>query len=125
MAVTKPRRTGLPLDRTTLLGVPMAFGLVLLGQWLEGGRLGSVLQLTAALIVFGGTLGAVLVSFPMADIQAAAKALREVVRDRPESDKAAIEQISRNLAQKGNRFSALVVEIVKSDPFQKRRGKKG
>lgn len=40
-------------------------------------------------------------------------------------DKAAVEQISRNLAQKGNRFSALVVEIVKSDPFQKRRGKKG
>jgi mono/diheme cytochrome c family protein len=40
-------------------------------------------------------------------------------------DKAATLQISRNLAQKGNRFSALVVEIVKSDPFQKRRGKKG
>jgi len=40
-------------------------------------------------------------------------------------DKAAVERISHNLAQKGNRFSALVIEIVKSDPFQKRRGKKG
>jgi len=40
-------------------------------------------------------------------------------------DKAAVAQISHNLAEKGNRFSALVVEIVKSDPFQKRRGKKG
>jgi mono/diheme cytochrome c family protein len=40
-------------------------------------------------------------------------------------DKAAVERISHNLAQKGNQFSALVIEIVKSDPFQKRRGKKG
>jgi hypothetical protein len=40
-------------------------------------------------------------------------------------DKGAVAQISHNLAEKGNRFSALVVEIVRSDPFQKRRGKKG
>jgi mono/diheme cytochrome c family protein len=40
-------------------------------------------------------------------------------------DKPAIEQISQNLVRQGNRFSALVAEIVKSDPFQKRRGKKG
>jgi mono/diheme cytochrome c family protein len=40
-------------------------------------------------------------------------------------DKAAVEQITRNLAKDRNRFSALVIEIVKSDPFQKRRGKRG
>jgi mono/diheme cytochrome c family protein len=40
-------------------------------------------------------------------------------------DKAAIKGISRKLAEKNNRFSALVIEIVKSDPFQKRRGKRG
>jgi mono/diheme cytochrome c family protein len=40
-------------------------------------------------------------------------------------DKASIEGISRKLAEKNNRFSALVIEIVKSDPFQKRRGKRG
>ncbi len=40
-------------------------------------------------------------------------------------DKAAVEQITRNLAKNQNRFSALVIEIVKSDPFQKRRGKRG
>jgi len=40
-------------------------------------------------------------------------------------DKAAIEEISRKAAQKNNRFSALIIEIVKSDPFQKRRGKRG
>jgi mono/diheme cytochrome c family protein len=40
-------------------------------------------------------------------------------------DKPAIEQISQDLAKNGNRFSALVIAIVKSDPFQKRRGKRG
>ena len=40
-------------------------------------------------------------------------------------DKAAVERISHQVAQKGNQFSGLVIEIVKSDPFQKRRGKKG
>jgi mono/diheme cytochrome c family protein len=40
-------------------------------------------------------------------------------------DKASVEEISRKVAQANNKFSALIVEIVKSDPFQKRRGKRG
>jgi hypothetical protein len=40
-------------------------------------------------------------------------------------DKPAVEQISQALALNHNRFSALVIAIVKSDPFQKRRGKRG
>ena len=38
-------------------------------------------------------------------------------------DRCFIEQIARTTASKDYRFSALVIEIVKSDPFQKRRGK--
>ena len=49
------------LDLTSVLGVPLAVGCVLLGQVLEGGSLHSVLQLTAAVIVFGGTFGATMV----------------------------------------------------------------
>jgi hypothetical protein len=40
-------------------------------------------------------------------------------------DKPAVEQIARSLAGKEYRFSALVLGIVYSDPFQKRRGKDG
>ena len=47
------------LDLTSVAGVPVGLGFVLLGQALEGGTLHSLVQLTAALIVFGGTLGAV------------------------------------------------------------------
>ena len=40
-------------------------------------------------------------------------------------DKCALDQITAELPKKGHKFSALVIEIVKSDPFLMRRGKKG
>ncbi len=40
-------------------------------------------------------------------------------------DRCFIEEIAKNTAKKEHRFTALVLEIVKSDPFQKRRGKGG
>ncbi|MGC3998675.1 MAG: flagellar motor protein [Anaeromyxobacter sp.] len=52
------------MDITTIGGIVAAIGFILLGQALEGGHIGSLLQLTAALIIFGGTLGAVMVAFP-------------------------------------------------------------
>jgi chemotaxis protein MotA len=54
----------LKFDIATVGGLASAFGFILLGNHLEGGHMSSVIQPTAALIVFGGTLGAVLVSFP-------------------------------------------------------------
>ncbi len=56
------------MDITTIGGIIGAVSLILLGQTLEGGHVGSILQATAALIVFGGTFGAVAVSFPLKDV---------------------------------------------------------
>ena len=47
----------------------------------EGGHLNSLLQFTAALIVFGGTLGAVLVSSTKADLKTSLNLLRLVFRE--------------------------------------------
>jgi chemotaxis protein MotA len=52
------------MDITTIGGIVCAIGLILLGQALEGGSVESILQATAALIIFGGTAGAVMVAFP-------------------------------------------------------------
>jgi hypothetical protein len=41
------------------------------------------------------------------------------------SDRCAVDEIARNLAREQYKFSALVLQIVKSDPFQKRRGQQG
>jgi hypothetical protein len=39
-------------------------------------------------------------------------------------DKCAVDRIAENLAKQQYRFTSLVIEVVKSDPFQKRRGKR-
>ena len=63
-----PRPTKKRLDLTSLTGVPISIGLMLLGQAIEGGNLRSLLQLAAALIVFGGTFGAVLVRYSVSEV---------------------------------------------------------
>jgi chemotaxis protein MotA len=70
------------MDITTIAGILTAFGLILLGQHLEGGHIGSILQATAALIVFGGTVGSVLVAFPKKDFMKGMHLLREVFTDK-------------------------------------------
>ncbi|MEZ0149520.1 MAG: flagellar motor protein [Candidatus Reddybacter sp.] len=53
------------MDILTLLGIIFAFTAIIGGNALEGGHLDSLLQLTAFLIVFGGTLGAIMVQTPL------------------------------------------------------------
>lgn len=55
------------MDITSVGGIVFAIAAILVGQALEGGHVGSILQLTAAMIVFGGTIGAVAVAFPKKD----------------------------------------------------------
>ncbi|MFO1379659.1 MAG: flagellar motor protein [Chitinivorax sp.] len=47
-------------DIISLIGILLAITAILGGQALEGGHIASLLQLTAFLIVFGGTIGAVM-----------------------------------------------------------------
>lgn len=48
------------MDIGSFSGVALALSSILLGYWLEGGSLGILLQPSGFLIVFGGTVGAVL-----------------------------------------------------------------
>jgi chemotaxis protein MotA len=52
------------VDRLSLLGVIIGFGVLLGGNFLEGGSWQSLANGPAALIVFGGTLGAALLQTP-------------------------------------------------------------
>lgn len=46
------------MDYVSIIGIVLAFVAILGGQVLEGGHVGSLLQFTAFVIVFGGTIGA-------------------------------------------------------------------
>ena len=70
------------MDKATFTGLLVAVGGIVLGLLLEGGNLGQILQPTAAIIVFGGTLGAVLIQFPLPVFLAAFKRLASVFFER-------------------------------------------
>lgn len=52
------------MDILSIVGIVVAIGTVLAGQILEGGTVGSLLQVAAFLIVIGGTAGAVMLQNP-------------------------------------------------------------
>ena len=53
------------MDVLSVAGILIAIVAIVGGQALEGGHLSSIVQGTAFLIVFGGTLGAVMLQFPL------------------------------------------------------------
>ncbi len=69
------------MDLGTLLGIVVALAGILIGQAIEGGSVLQILQPTAAMIVFGGTLGAVMISFPMSVMKQAAADLLNVFKE--------------------------------------------
>jgi len=67
------------MDKSTIAGVFIAVTGIVLGLLLEGGSLTQILQPTAAMIVFGGTLGAVMIQFPLPVVIEAAKRFAGVI----------------------------------------------
>lgn len=69
------------MDKASWLGLLIGFGAIFLGNVLEGGHTGSLVQMTALLIVLGGTLGAVMVSNPSKDLHRGFRMFREAFRE--------------------------------------------
>lgn len=53
------------MDLATIIGIVLGFGAVFGGAVLEGVHIGALISPTSALIVLGGTFGAVFISFPL------------------------------------------------------------
>jgi chemotaxis protein MotA len=70
------------MDIVTLVSLILSFAALLAAFVLEGGVPGALLQPTAALIVFGGTFGAVGVSFPGAVLKKVFKVLLKAFKNK-------------------------------------------
>lgn len=107
------------MDIGIFIGVGVALGSVILGNVLEGGHLGSLVGGPAALIVLGGTIGAVIIQFPLPLCSAAVKqALALVKRVKPDTNKVLDEIV--DYAQRARKDGILGLEKVASsasDPF--------
>lgn len=67
------------MDKISVVGLLFGFLAIVLGQVLEGGHVGSLIQPTAFLIVIGGTLGAVMLQSPLPTFLLGARMARWVL----------------------------------------------
>ena len=107
---------------SAILGIFIGLGAIVFGNILEGGHIAALFQFTAALIVFGGTLGAIIVSHRWSDIERAIAALPSIVGSRDEELRKSIANQIVQLAQLVRRESILSLEpqLEKmSHPFMK------
>ncbi|MBI5809699.1 MAG: flagellar motor protein [Deltaproteobacteria bacterium] len=110
------------MDILTIVGLALGFAAIVGGQVLEGGSLNAIMQGTAAIIVFGGTIGAVLINYPMATFILALKNAKKAFFNPKDDPKKMIKEMS-DLAAIARKDGLLALEAkVKSvkDPFFKK-----
>ena len=110
------------MDKSSVGGIVLAVCGILAGLILEGGNLGQVLQPTAAMIVLGGTIGAVMLQFPLSTVGAAFRSLARVFFERKKDAQTVIREIV-GYAQKARKegIVSLDRDLEKvHDPFLKK-----
>jgi chemotaxis protein MotA len=110
------------VDKASVGGVLLGLVGIIGGLLLEGGTVSQILQPTAAMIVFGGTAGAVLVQFPLSVVLTAVGRLAAIFSEPQISLESAIEQLVTyaNLARRRG-IASLDNELPDvQDPFMKK-----
>src|SRR5689334_16410761 len=110
------------MDFATIAGLILGFGGILLGQALEGGHIGSIMQDTAAIIVLAGTFGAVMVAFPLKDFVRGMKMFGMALTEK-KNDLPALAHDIVELASVARRDGVLALEgklAEIKDPFLKK-----
>lgn len=107
------------MDILTIAGIIVGLGAILGGNILEGGHTDSLMQFTAFFIVFGGTLGAVLVQSPLPVFLRSLKMTMWVLIPPKIAGKEAIEKIVgwSQIARKEGLLGLESVAEQETDPF--------
>ncbi len=110
------------MDKSSFIGVVLALGGILAGLLIEGGNLRQIMQPTAAMIVFGGTLGAVMLQFPMPVILQAMRRFGSVFLNPKDDPQQTIHRLVE-YAQKARREGIVSLDANLNeieDPFLKK-----
>lgn len=110
------------MDILTILGLVLGFGAILGGQVLEGGSMHAIMQATAAIIVLGGTIGAVMVNYPLSTFLLAIKNAKLALFN-PKTDPAGIIKQIIEYSAIARKDGLLALEgVIKKieDPFFKK-----
>lgn len=107
------------MDLASVIGLVVGLVAIVGGNAIEGGHVDSLLQGTAFLIVFGGTMGATLLGFPMATFVQACKAFKNVFGEKKSDPGKLVDEITE-YAQRARRDGIIALEQVvanASHPF--------
>jgi len=110
------------VDIATIVGIVLSIGSIIGGQALEGGHLSSIMQLTAFIIVAGGTIGACCVQNPLSVVIKSIGSLGMVFGNSPIDTKVTIKLIL-DLANVSRKQGLLALEGKLKDikdPFFKK-----
>jgi len=110
------------VDLLTVIGIVVAFGAIIGGNLLEGGHTSSLMQLTAFIIVMGGTLGAVMVQSQMNVFFRALGMMRWAIFPPKLEPEAAIERIVNwsNIARKEGLLGLEAIAEDEKDIFARK-----
>jgi chemotaxis protein MotA len=110
------------LDFISVVGILVSFAAILGGQYLEGGHVGSLVQVTAFLIVIGGTFGACMLQFTLPVFLQGMKMLRWVVLPPVISLEDVIDQVISwgQSARRGGLLSLEPIMTEMEDPFTRK-----
>lgn len=97
------------MDLATVIGMLLAWGALIGGLLLEGGELKSLVNIPAGLLVFGGTLGAGIISFKMDQIVGVPAVLMQAFTSKTH-DMAEVIYTLVQLAERARREGLLVLE---------------
>src|SRR5690349_7093629 len=110
------------MDIATIIGVVLATVGIVGGLILEGGNIGQLTQPTAFMIVMGGTIGAVMVQYPLSVFLRACKDLIHIIKPMANDPKAIIENMV-TFAGKARKEGIISLEgdaNALEDPFLKK-----
>lgn len=112
----------LPFDMISVIGILISLAAILGGQSLEGGHIDSLLQVTAFLIVMGGTFGACMLQFTLPVFLDGVRILRWVIVPPVISLEAIIEQVTGwgQASRRGGLLSLEPLMAEMDDPFMRK-----
>lgn len=110
------------MDILSIIGILVAMAAVLVGQYLEGGSISSLLNGPAILIVLGGTLGAVMLQSPFVTFMRGMRMLWWAFMPPRIQNREAIDKLVSwsNIARREGLLALEKIEESEQDPFTRK-----
>jgi chemotaxis protein MotA len=110
------------MDRISIAGLTLGIAAILLGMVLKGGHVSSLWQPTAFVIVFGGTLGAVMLQSPLPIFKAGVRMSKWVIAPPAHDPRKLIDQVATwsHVARKEGLLALEAQIALVSDPFMRK-----